>query len=320
MAHDIDMSNSRVNFALTGEPAWHQLGNYMTADASLEEWGTEGGFNWEAVRAPVRYHNGKDFVTMPNRFVIHRSDTGAPLSVMSSNFRITQPKQCLEFFRDVVEAGNAKMETAGMLADGAKFWALARFDDSFSLPGDGQILPYLLMATSLDGSMSNTAMLTTVRVVCQNTLAVADSSGKNVVRVPHSTDFDAQRVKAQLGVMGEGWSKFKSTATEMARMTVSRKDAVQFFLDLLYPDESDVDLTVSRPALNGMIETYEHGIGQLTESAKGTVWGLLNACTRYVDFNKASKSTDTRLQSAWFGAGANLKARAFSMAEKMVTA
>lgn len=319
MAHAIDMSNSRVNFALTGEPAWHKLGNYLQADAPIEEWATQGGFNWEAIKAPVQYHDGKDMQTMSDRFVIHRSDTGAPLSVMSSNFRITQPRQVIEFFRDIIDAGNAKMETAGMLAGGSKFWAMARFDDSFSLPGDGEILPYLLLATSLDGSMSNTAMLTTVRVVCQNTLALANNaSGKSVVRIPHSTDFDVERVKRQLGLLESGWAKFKQDATDMTKRTVSRKDAVQFFLDVLYPDESDIDLTVPRPALTGLIETYESGIGQMTQSAKGTVWGLINACTRYVDFGKNTASTDTRLQQAWFGAGANLKARAYSEALKLV--
>lgn len=319
MAHAIDMSNSRVNFALTGEPAWHKLGNYLAADASLEEWATQGGFNWEAIKAPVQFHDGKDFQTMPNRFVIHRSDTGAPLSVMSDNFRMTQPRQVIEFFRDIIEAGGAKMETAGMLAGGSKFWAMARFDDSFALPGDGEILPYLLLATSLDGSMSNTAMLTTVRVVCQNTLAMADrANSKSVVRIPHSTDFDVERVKRQLGLLEGGWQQFKQDATSMALRSVSRKDAVQFFLDVLYPGESDIDLTAHRPALAGLVDTWENGIGQMTQSAKGTVWGLINACTRYVDFGKNTTSVDTRLQQAWFGAGANLKARAYTEALKLV--
>lgn len=324
MAHDLDMSNSRVNFAHVGESAWHRLGNRLNHGATLEQWSEAAGFAWEAVRSPVMFRTteGADPVTMPGRFVIHRSDTGAPLSVMSGNFRITQPAQVMEFFRDIIKAGGAKMETAGMLAGGAKFWALARFDDQFDMPGDSPILPYLMLATSLDGSLSNTAAFTTVRVVCQNTLAMANrmahDGAAGVVRVPHSTDFNADQVKSQLGLMQGRWEQFKKDARSMSQRTISREDAVEYFLSVLYPKAKTLDLAETRPTLGAVLSVYENGIGQQTDAAKDTVWGLLQACTRYVDHEKKAASDDTRLQQAWFGAGAALKRAAYEKALELV--
>lgn len=324
MAHEIDMSNGRENFAYVGEAAWHRLGNKLDHDATLEQWSEAAGFDWDALRSPVMFKATEDAdpQTMPGRFVIHRSDTGAPLSVMSGNFRITQPRQVMEFFRDIIQAGGAKMETAGMLAGGAKFWALARFDDQFDMPGDSPILPYLMLATSLDGSLSNTAAFTTVRVVCQNTLTMANrmahDGAAGVVRVPHSTDFNADQVKSQLGLMQGRWDQFKKDAYAMSQRTVSKAEVVEYFVNLLYPKAKDIDFGVARPALDSLIATHLNGVGQQTDAAKDTVWGLLNGATRWVDFEKKATSDDTRLQQAWFGAGAALKRAAYEKALAML--
>lgn len=47
MAHNIDMSNDRVNFAFTGDrkAIWHGLGQNLTTDASIETWQQEAGMS-----------------------------------------------------------------------------------------------------------------------------------------------------------------------------------------------------------------------------------------------------------------------------------
>jgi len=47
--------------------------------------------------------------------------------------------------------------------------------------------------------------------------------------------------------------------------------------------------------------------GAEMDGVKGTAWGLLNAVTEYADFHIRAKDQDNRLNSAWFGAGSNLK-------------
>jgi hypothetical protein len=59
---------------------------------------------------------------------------------------------------------------------------------------------------------------------------------------------------------------------------------------------------------------YLTGIGQSTKTAQGTAWGLVNAITRFTDHERKATSTDTRLQSAWFGAGARMKKNALTTA------
>ena len=52
-------------------------------------------------------------------------------------------------------------------------WLLAKIDKTLRVAANDVVEPYALMANSHDGSMAFNIRLTTVRVVCQNTLALA---------------------------------------------------------------------------------------------------------------------------------------------------
>ena len=53
-------------------------------------------------------------------------------------------------------------------------------------------------------------------------------------------------------------------------------------------------------------------------SSQGTVFGLLNSVTEFVDHKRRSKSDDHRMDSALFGVGAVLKKKALDQAMLLV--
>lgn len=59
--------------------------------------------------------------------------------------------------------------------------------------------------------------------------------------------------------------------------------------------------------------------GSQLASARGTLWGVLNAVTYDVDFQSPSRSNETRLDKAWFGTGNALKQRALQRALALVS-
>ena len=61
------------------------------------------------------------------------------------------------------------------------------------------------------------------------------------------------------------------------------------------------------------------GRGAELPSAKSTAYGLLNAVTEFVDHERRARSTDNRLDSAWFGKGAQIKQRALSQTLELVS-
>jgi phage/plasmid-like protein (TIGR03299 family) len=92
---------------------------------------------------------------------------------VSQRFQEVQPMEILHFYRDLTEQSGFELETAGVLKGGKKFWALARTGQSSALKGKDVSNGYILLATACDGTLATTAQFTSIRVVCNNTLAIA---------------------------------------------------------------------------------------------------------------------------------------------------
>ena len=321
------MAHLVQTMAYTGAEAWHGLGQSLPANQSIETWAQAAGMDWQIEESPVRYitevagHLGS-IRTFDEQKVLYRSDTAEALSVVSQRYKVVQPREVLEFYRDLAEMSGYELETAGVLKAGRKFWALARTGQAATLKGSDTVNGYLLLATSCDGSLATTATPTTIRVVCNNTLTIALNGASQAVKVRHSTKFDAQAVKKELGVAVSQWDAFMYRMKTLSERKVKSHEAMSYFLNVLCestgPSGSAV-LTNER-ALKTVQALYDgQGKGSELAAAKDTAWGLLNAVTEYVDHEKRARSSDHRFDSALFGAGAAIKQRALDQALILVS-
>ena len=120
---------------------WHGLGNQLTQKQPIEVWQREAGMDWQILESPVHFksevagHLGA-IHSFPEQKVLFRSDTKAPLSVVSQRYHTVQPREVLEFYRDLTEVSGYELETAGVLKGGRKFWALARTGQGAALRGN----------------------------------------------------------------------------------------------------------------------------------------------------------------------------------------
>ena len=343
MAHLID------NMAYVGQTPWHGLGNQLTQNQPIEVWAQQAGMDWRIESSNVSYmaqnERGQSII-MPyeEQRVLYRSDTHAPLSVVSQRYQEVQPKQILEFYRDLTEQSGFELETAGMLKGGKKFWALARTGQSTALKGKDVSHGYILLATACDGTLATTAQFTGIRVVCNNTLAIAlrgQNSSAGVVKVPHSTKFDAEKIKQQLGVSVHAWDEHMYEMKQLSQRKVTQGEAAAFFdavfnntsmsvtdqeenIIQFYRNVANPNPTKEKSEPNGramskaMIMFNGQGRGATLSSAKDTAYGLLCSITEFADHERRAMSTDHRLDSEWFGAGANLKQRGLEQALTMV--
>ena len=132
------------------------------------------------------------------------------------------------------------IETAGVLFGGKKFWALARINHDMILnkkiskATEDRLQTYCLLATSCDKSLATTARLTSVRVVCWNTLSFAYSDNSNVVKINHRSSFSDQEedVKKELGLIEEEIEKTEQSYNKMVGTPLNKKEAIEFFLRL----------------------------------------------------------------------------------------
>ena len=343
MAHQLEQ------MAYVGETPWHGLGNQLTQNQPIEVWAQQAGMDWRIESSDVSYMAKNDrgqSIILPyeEQRVLYRSDTHAPLSVVSQRYQEVQPKEILEFYRDLTEQSGFELETAGVLKGGKKFWALARTGQTTALKGKDVSNGYILLATACDGTLATTAQFTSIRVVCNNTLAIAlrgQSSSAGVVKVPHSTKFDADKIKQQLGISVRAWdehmyemkqlSQRKVTQGEAAAFfdavfnntTMSVKDQeeniIQFYRNVASQNQASNKTEPNGRAMSKVMDMFNgQGRGAELSSAKGTAYGLLCAMTEFADHERRAMSTDHRLDSAWFGAGSGLKQRGLEQALRLV--
>ena len=316
MAHEVQ------TMAYVDAVPWHGLGNQLTPQQPIEIWQREAGMDWRINEAEVLYSvsggDGLHLKSNQDNKVLFRSDTFSPLSVVSKRYKVVQPAEVLEFYRDLVSAGGFELETAGVLKGGKKLWALAKTGQETLLKGNDKVKAYLLLATSCDGTLCTTAQFTSVRIVCNNTLQMAVDDSGGAVKVPHSTQFDPQQVKQALGLGLSNWETFVSDMRQLADRKINKFEAMNYLINVLGDSAVPLNEQPNTKAIQNVYTLFSgEGKGSDMASASGTAWGLLNGVTEYVDQHRRARSSDHRLDSAWFGPGAALKEKAFHEAMKL---
>jgi phage/plasmid-like protein (TIGR03299 family) len=329
MAHMIDETTGRAAIAFRNETPWHGLGQQLQAGADIDTWRKAAGLDWEVMRAPVMYRRPVfqgGFViqqehAVKNRDVLYRSDTGADLGVVSrTSYKVHQPAEIMEFFGAIAKAGNFDLETAGALSGGKRIWALAKVGEGANIIGQDEVLPYLLLATSFDGTMTTIARMTCVRVVCNNTITMAlrqdatQNSDARIVtslKVPHSSKFNPEFIRDQLGIVHGAFDQFLGEARTLAEIGVTDAKASTIVADVIGKFTASAkpgqvfDIKNTRGFKRVMGLFGGDAMGSDLTGGKNA-WQLLNAFTQYVDHDRG-RTTDTTLNQAWFGAGEVMK-------------
>lgn len=317
MAHELStMADGRTAMAYVGTTPWHGLGQELTPNSPLDVWLQEAGLNYEIHGGEVMaaMPDGQNIITMPSRKLLYRSDTREPLSIVSDKYQVVQPAEVMEFFRDLTEEHGWQMETAGVLFNGAKYWALARTGQELRVMGQDQVDDYMLLATSCDGTMRTLAKRTSVRVVCNNTLSIAQ--GGEGIHVSHSSVFQPEKIKQELELV-TSWKVFEDQVQQLAERKVTNMEAINYIVSLLGDPAKPIEEQKSVQTMAQVLQLFDgRGKGAELRSAKGTAWGLVNAVTEYVDWHKGN-DLSRRLDSAWFGKASELKEKAFDLALKL---
>ena len=307
------MVDAVETMAYAGEVPWHGSGNQVDDGVSVDEMTTQAGLNWTVSKRPVLYNTPENTVqmTFKDRFVLARDTDGKAMSVVSSRYKPVQPKEVMGFFRDLVDLGGFKLETAGSLQDGKKIWALARTGDTANLLGVDRVDEFLLLATSYDGTFATVAEFTDIRVVCLNTLAAALGNWSTRISIPHLREFNADEIKERMGIHKDAWEARRQAMELLARTKVDVAKASNVihavFKAPLGEITSKEQAVLKNHATNVLQLFSGTGMGSDLSTAANTAWGLVNAGTEYVDHWKRARTTDSRMNNAWFGEGARLK-------------
>ncbi|HOD51978.1 MAG TPA: DUF932 domain-containing protein [Candidatus Hydrogenedentes bacterium] len=321
----------------TGEVPWHGLGLELAKPATMEEALRAGGLNWEV--GSVDLWTAEDPPSpAPKRKALVRLDRppgheGRVVGVAHRGFQPLQNRDGAMLFDAIFGQNRPVYHTGGYLGEGEVVWLLAQIDQTLKIGGDDIVKPYALFANSHDGSIAFNISLTTVRVVCQNTLQIAmDQRGfGRQFRRAHQGSFQ-DHAEAAREFFSATMAQLDHVASRFTALSEKRCDDEQFkeIVKTLLPRPQRPKNADKNPGLlraweNRLaeVELARKRIGELRgsgkgadlDTARGTFWGALNAVLEFVDHHKEIKGS--RVSYAVFGEGMELKTKAFQLIQEM---
>lgn len=331
MSHNLNFNNGKYSY-VGRKDAWHKLGTVLDRAFTSKEALEQGGLDFEVETTRLNYNYGGNLITAPDSFAIVRKDkndhTGF-LGTCGTSYVPIQNNQVFSFFDYLVDKNEAIYECAGALGNGERIWILAKLPDNIVIGPNKQdiIKKYILITNSHTGKHSATAMMTPIRVVCENTLNMAiNSTSSNYVRIIHTRNAEQKLQSAHelLGFSTKYYDQLKIKFDSMALSKITDRQLIEYVNKLLLTDEESKSNEIStrkRNQIDSILDLYQSGSG--SEFSRGTVWGAYNAVTEYFDHYFVSEgpinSNDRLLKNVWYGTGYNKKQEAMNMALELIS-
>jgi len=331
MAHELDFTkDGKARMVFFDETPWHRFGQQLTED---ELYDTEaaikkGYMDFECEK--VRLATMDEHKTPTDCYVIRRTDTGAILNSSNSvgpDFTILPNRDAFNWFKPFLETKEACLHTAGVLRNGSRIWILAKLNRKpMEVAKNDFVEKFILLSHAHDGTLAARAGFTPVRVVCANTLSMAQGlSSSELIRVRHTKNIKAN-LDAVRDVINAANASFEATAEQyrqLVKREINQKDVEKYVKIVFKIDENYKD-AMSKPGrttkrIEEILELFETGKGNNLPGVRGTMWAAYNAVTEYLSYSRGNTS-ESRVDSLWYGVNASTNRRAFDTALEVALA
>ncbi len=172
-------------------------------------------------------------------------------------------------------------------------------------------------------SLSATAKLTTVRVVCQNTLNMALShSGLGSLKVRHSASGSdkLQRAKSLLSGVKQNVDTLKEKLNLLANRKIDRTITRQIMDKMFGQDWKESPRKLNQ--VERIAHLFDYNDNNQFPTIRGSAYNLLQAVTNYTDHERSVRETEgkqgmstqaIRAEGALFGTGDRFKTQALDV-------
>ena len=276
-------------FSGNGIRPWHGLGTVIEGCPTSDEAIKLANLGWDVIQEPVYLKDGTE---IPNLFANIRTDTNGLLGAVKDKYTILQNKEAFAFTDNIIkntQGIECRYETAGSLFNGKRVFMLVRLPD-VDLLGDA-VENYLFVSNSHDGSTGFTAGITNVRVVCSNTLQMAEKGAQRLWKLRHTASIADKQKEAErsLGLSLTYIDRVKEDAEKMATQKINEERFFREFFKQLDLSEKNKERTLTTIR---DIYTEKDDL----QNFRGTGWGMYNAVCDMVSNSKPLRVTDKTAQ------------------------
>jgi len=328
MAHNLNINaNGQHSFMYnrnTGLP-WHGLGVPVNGCTTWKEAIEKASMNWNVSKRQLSIEiNG--VYHLVDSWGIFRDDNDVFLGSVGNQYTPIQNIQAFDFVDTLLESvDGAHYDTAGVLLNGERIFVSATIPYSIApdRAPDDRTNCYLMFETSHDGSLSATAKLTTVRVVCNNTLSMALSrKGFGTVKVRHSQGGQEKlnRAKQLLTGVTQTVDSMREKFNKLANRKVDKAHNLAIMAKLFGEDWNKS--TQKTNQVERIATLFDSNDNNTFPETKDTAYSLLQSITNWVDHERSVRKTDrmgnmsesqVRAQNAVFAGGDAYKQNALEV-------
>lgn len=252
------------------------------------------GLDWTVESKPIYDANGN----IINGYKANtRSSDGKVLGIVGNRYKIVQNEDAFQFTDNLI-GGDVRYETAGSLFGGQKVWMLAKMPEK-KICGD-DVETYVCFTNAHDGKGSVRAIVTPVRVVCNNTINLALSTAKRSWSMRHQGDIESKLAEAReaLELTEIYMDELAKQADRWANVTIN-EEAIQRALNKLFPAKEDDSERKKRNVQDAKDQFMVCYFAPDLNAFRGTAWGMINACTDYVAHTEPARKTANYEANNW---------------------
>lgn len=282
--------DGRTTFALAERaPRWYNMGERVPEGSNTNDMLDIAYLsNWN-VRLEDLMTSGRTHV---ERFEVNRDnpfDGGKDtLGVVGSRYRIFQNEELFAFGDNLLHGGT--WEVAGAIKNGTVVFGAMRLDADLYLDHDDEVERHLLLHTSHDGSSNISASIVALRMRCTNSLNLAMRNAKQTFKVRHSSSMDGRVAEARevLSLANVYFDEFSAEMNKLIDAEVTMNEAVEI-VKRVYPEPDDTKKGALTRWENKVDEIFGIYNGESCENIYGTRYGILNAMTERLDWNRTAR-------------------------------
>lgn len=319
--------------AYAGEVPWHGQGTRVPPQVTAGEMIQAAGLDWTVEKRPARGYPPIEKKNKPVSYAkyelvrLPRENTREQevmLGMVSGRYEPLQNVDAFRFFDPLVDGKIATFETAGALGAGERVWVMAKMPDVIQVVRGDDCAKYLLLSNTHSGQGAVIVKFTAVRVVCQNTLMLSLKDGQRAFRVRHSRRMGERldEISQLIAEINAAYARVAEAFQRFAAVQIKNDAMLDAYLSALFPQSAAQRRDGRKPPKLLEVRNIFHTEPDLQPpGVQHTVWAAYNAVTRFEDYREArDEAPQKRLDRVWFGAGAELKAKAFDEAARLAEA
>lgn len=309
MAHNLEIAPDGVaSFVYNGQNGrpWHHLGTPVDGlqDTAIMLRAAHADYDVWTEPVYVKDERTGEFVAIKDRFATVRhnpfTDALQPFEVFTDRYTVMQNEDVLGKALDIVGAseGDAVIETLGVLFDGRQFFATIDLGSLIIDPAGvhDEIARYIVVKTSHDGTSPVVYANTDIRVVCNNTLRLAEREARATFKARHTPNAEGRLKEAQVVLgLSTSWAKsFEAMANDL--LTIEIPQSSKRFNDVMEILRPSADADTDRKKKNRdefigsvrAIYANDRNAGAVGHNG----WGLLNAITEFYDWHRNGSAAE----------------------------